>query len=625
MAIIPGTNDAETLTGTLLGDTITGFGGDDILYGLAGNDILYGGDGLGTVFADDDDQLYSGGGLDRLFGELGNDTLVIDGVVANGSLFDGGGGTDTLLLKPNAAAAPNPFGLQTTYNLFFSTILSTEQLQFDTQAGNHIQAQFFLSAVPASGITAFSASGITELVGGGGRDLVSLLLTPASNPPGSYTMPAMSFTNWDNTGAFYRGELDLVSLTVAQGGNYTLNARDNFGSAQGLLGGSGNDTLNGSNGVEFLNGEAGVNQHYGNGGDDTLVIINSAATAFTGADSLFDGGEGVDTFGVGGPVNFQGTMVSIERVFLDPVNPPFKLAPHLTLTGATLAALPHDLILEGKGALTVNMTPGTAYDATGFIITAGSVIATTVNGSTANDLIKPGPTPEAVDGRDGRDTAQFSGNLADNTVSAGANGSVLIGSDSLINVEQFAFADSTYRWDGTRMIDLTQHLGNGADVVDGTGLDDVLYGERGGDTLSGLAGDDRLSGGQGDDRLFGGGDRDLLSGGQGDDYLSGGDGDDLLVGGKGSDQLFGGGGADVFDFDALGAAIDFIGDFDVNADKIHLADGLTITGSSENNVSTTLGLSNGGSIVLENLTGVVNFDALLISDLPPLWVDVQFG
>ena len=64
--------------------------------------------------------------------------------------------------------------------------------------------------------------------------------------------------------------------------------------------------MNGSNGVEFLNGEAGVNQHYGNGGDDTLVIINSAATAFTGADSLFDGGEGVDTFGVGGPVNFQG-------------------------------------------------------------------------------------------------------------------------------------------------------------------------------------------------------------------------------------------------------------------------------------------------------------------------------
>ena len=171
MAVIPGTNVGETLIGTTLADTITGYDGDDIIYGLAGNDILYGGDGIFTLLADDDDQIYSGGGLDRLYGEFGNDTLVIDGVVANGSVFDGGGGTDTLLLKHNAAAAASPYGSLTTYNLFFSTILGTERLQFDTQSGNSIQANFIVSAIPAAGITAFAASGITELVGGGGRDL----------------------------------------------------------------------------------------------------------------------------------------------------------------------------------------------------------------------------------------------------------------------------------------------------------------------------------------------------------------------------------------------------------------------------------------------------------------------
>ena len=271
------------------------------------------------------------------------------------------------------------------------------------------------------------------------------------------------------------------------------------------------------------------------------------------------------------------------------------------------------------------MTQGIAYDASGFVVAAGSVIATTVNGSTANDLIKVGDTPETVDGAAGRDTAQFAGNLAAHAVSAGPGGKVLVDDDSFINVEQFRFADSTYRWDGTQMVDLTQHFGNGKDVVDGTVLDDVLHGERGADTLYGLDGDDRLYGGQGADWLYGGGDRDFLSGGQGDDYLSGGDGDDLLHGGKGDDELFGGNGGDIFEFGAFSGGNDTIGDFDVSADKLHLSDGLTIAGASEANGSTTLALSNGGSVVLANVTGVVDFGPLLTANLPPLWADVQFG
>jgi Ca2+-binding RTX toxin-like protein len=103
------------------------------------------------------------------------------------------------------------------------------------------------------------------------------------------------------------------------------------------------------------------------------------------------------------------------------------------------------------------------------------------------------------------------------------------------------------------------------DVLEGTDLDDIIYGwAKGGDpasdlgdVLRGLAGDgslfggggrDRLIGGDGRDKLDGGDDNDWLSGGSGNDWLIGGDGDDLLEGQEGSDMLNGGSGSDTADY-----------------------------------------------------------------------------
>lgn len=77
MAIINGTNSAETLNGTPDADLIYGLGGDDLLNGNGGDDLLDGGTGV-----------------DSLIGHLGSDTYVVDdaGDVATelaGEGFDG--------------------------------------------------------------------------------------------------------------------------------------------------------------------------------------------------------------------------------------------------------------------------------------------------------------------------------------------------------------------------------------------------------------------------------------------------------------------------------------------------------------------------------------------------------
>lgn len=109
------------------------------------------------------------------------------------------------------------------------------------------------------------------------------------------------------------------------------------------------------------------------------------------------------------------------------------------------------------------------------------------------------------------------------------------------------------------------HLTGSADVADvlyGALGDDTLEGFGGGDHLDGGAGNDilrttgsvpilnynRLYGGAGDDTLEGGAQNDSLEGGADNDVLSGGAGEDWLTGGAGDDVMTGGADVDVFEF-----------------------------------------------------------------------------
>ena len=84
--------------------------------------------------------------------------------------------------------------------------------------------------------------------------------------------------------------------------------------------------------------------------------------------------------------------------------------------------------------------------------------------------------------------------------------------------------------------------------INGTDLNDSLFGSAGADEIHGRAGNDYLSGEGGDDFLFGEQGNDTLSGGAGSDRLDGGSGDDVLYGGAGADMLIGGDGFDTVSY-----------------------------------------------------------------------------
>ncbi|HSJ97433.1 MAG TPA: hypothetical protein VLC53_10195, partial [Myxococcota bacterium] len=89
----------------------------------------------------------------------------------------------------------------------------------------------------------------------------------------------------------------------------------------------------------------------------------------------------------------------------------------------------------------------------------------------------------------------------------------------------------------------------------------VLGGTGGNDLIEGFGGADRINAGSGNDRVFGGAGNDFASGNAGVDWVSGG---------AGNDTIAGGGGRDSFAFSEHGAAnADVVSDFASNWDSLH--------------------------------------------------------
>lgn len=118
----------------------------------------------------------------------------------------------------------------------------------------------------------------------------------------------------------------------------------------------------------------------------------------------------------------------------------------------------------------------------------------------------------------------------------------------------------------------TVFAGGGNDTVFGADGNDILNGGAGDDTLFGGNGDDKLVGDGGDDTLHGGNGNDNVIGGAGDDHIFGNAGDDRLAGNGGMDTLFGGAGADRF-IVASGGGNDTINDLDFAEGDTLILDG----------------------------------------------------
>ncbi|HEY0052501.1 MAG TPA: calcium-binding protein, partial [Caulobacteraceae bacterium] len=194
-----------------------------------------------------------------------------------------------------------------------------------------------------------------------------------------------------------------------------------------------------------------------------------------------------------------------------------------------------------------------------------------------------------IDGGLGVDVAVFSGLRSAYTITWNGQTATVVGpdgTDTLINVETFQFADQTVASQATGGLIVSGDLTD--NTIDGTAFGDTIGGGGGTDIINGLGG------------------ADTLDGGSGNDVLNGGDGDDVLIGGLGTDTLNGGNGTgDVADystaFSGVTVSLAAVGQQSTGGaglDQLNGVEGLT--GSAFNDVLT----GDGGANVLRGGGGV---------------------
>jgi len=501
-----GNSDANILIGNSADNRLIGGDGNDILVGGAGNDYLDGGNGVDIVSFEGTTTGLSidlSTALGTITTSLGTDTLVsIEGIIGGSgndvlkgdggaNYLDGGLGNDTL----TGGAGDDTYGVDTLGDI------------------------------------------VTELAGGGADEVRASI---------SYTLGA---------------NLENLTLLGSDAINGTGNSLDNVITGNSgnniLIGGAGNDRLDGGSGLDIASyAEVTTNltinltlttaQSMGSAGNDTLISIEgliggSGNDSLTGNsdNNILEGGAGNDRLDGGAGLDvasFAGLTAGIE----------INLS---NFSGTVTTALGTDTLISiegliggsGNDVLKAGATATYLDGGAGNDFLGGSAFDDTLIGGAGDDGIAAGAGNDSLDGGDGDDT--LLGQAGDDTISGGAGRDFIDGGDG---------ADTINAGDANDLI----NGGNGNDIINGDAGNDSIYGDAGNDIIDGGAGDDDLSGGNdndtitggaGDDRIAGGYGNDILNGGDGNDTISANDGDDTITGGAGVDNLYGFTGNDTID------------------------------------------------------------------------------
>ena len=278
-----------------------------------------------------------------------------------------------------------------------------------------------------------------------------------------------------------------------------------------MIGGAGNDFLDGGTGADTMTGGTG---------DDIYVVDNALDSVVEAA------GEGNDK--VSSSVNY-------------------------TLTGNVELLT----LIDGSAAVT-----GTGNDLDNDII--GNQNNNTLTGLAGNDFLDGGTGADTMTGGTGDDFYVVD-NVLDTVSEASGEGSdAVISSLNYTlgaNVERLTLKGGSAAVTGTgNALDnfITGNENN--NTLSGLDGNDKIDGGAGNDTILGGTGEDILDGLAGDDNMQGGDDHDVLEGGDGNDVMDGGAADDILIGEAGADTLIGGAGYDTYTYFEPGFGIDTIQD-----------------------------------------------------------------
>ncbi|MEB2854343.1 calcium-binding protein [Pseudomonas atacamensis] len=602
MAVINGTNGADTLVGTGGDDEISGLGGNDLIKGSAGADKIDGGDGTADVvdysasaqaINIDLSGLASTGGdaqgdiltnIEKIIGTTFNDTFTAQ---KGGATFEGGAGNDVYILNNGGTVIEQAGGGDDEVRSNFGQIYlsaNVERLTY-TGSGNFIgwgNASDNILTGSVGNDLLYGGAGADQFIGGAGIDTASY---------GDSTLGvSINLKTGVNSGIAAGDTYTDIEVIKGSGANDIFIADNRVFAFDGSGGTA--DVVDYSTSAEAINVDirSGGAGRAGIGGDaqgDTLLNIEKViGTAFNdtfnvdGAAATFEGGAGNDVYVVNGG---GGTVIEQVGGGDDEVRSNF-----------------------GQIYLSANVERLT-YTGSGNFIGWGNASDNVISGGAGNDLFYGGAGADQFIGGAGIDTVSYNDSSVGVSIDlkTGLNSGIATG-DNYVGIEAFkgsGFNDifigasagiafdglggfdmvSYENSDGAVSIDLKSSVNSGDAIGDtytsieffqGSSFDDVLSGTAFGDNLIGGTGADRIDGREGHDvawyvnsaagvtvnlqtninqggdaqgdillnieRVIGSQFNDTLTGTTAVDFLEGFSGSDIIYGGDGADYIYGG-------------------------------------------------------------------------------------
>ncbi|WP_139831864.1 MULTISPECIES: calcium-binding protein [unclassified Pseudomonas] len=612
MAVINGTNGADTLTGTSGDDEINGLAGNDLIKGSAGADKIDGGDGnADTVDYSASSEavnvnlagLASTGGdaqgdiltnIEKVIGSAFNDTFTAP---KGGLTFEGGAGNDVYILDNGGTVIEQAGGGDDEVRSSFGQIYLSANVERLTYTGTGAfigwgNASDNIITGGAGNDLLYGGAGADQFIGGAGIDTVS-----------------------------YGDSTVGVSINLKTGVNSGIAAGDTYTGIERILGSNGNDTFIADSRVFAFDGGAGTADvvDYSTSAEaiDVDLVVNGTGRAGIGGDAQGD------------------TLTGIEKVIGTAFNDTFNVAGGtVTLEGGAgddvyiINGTRTSTVIEQAGGgndevrtnyeiqyLSANVERLT-YTGTGNFSGYGNASDNVITGGIGNDIFQGGGGADQFIGGAGRDTVDYSDSTVGVTLNfkTGVNSGIAAG-DTYTDIEVIKGSGANDTFVADSRVFAFDGGGGTADVVDystsaeainvdlvagGTGRAGI-GGDAQGDTLTniekviGTAFNDTfnvaggtmiLEGGAGDDVYIindtrvttvieqaGGGNDEVRTnyavqylsanverltytgtgnfsgyGNASDNILTGGIGNDIFQGGGGADQFIGGAGRDTVDY-----------------------------------------------------------------------------
>ena len=560
--------------------TVTGGSGNNILQGSNGDDTLDGGDGDDQLLAGEgDDELHSRSGSDTLSGGGGNDRYRIHGGAVEIEDFLGddtldGSESETDDFYDLSGEVDSEIELERCHIKQGGTVSGPLDVQFlQDLTGSFaddiatvrglvpqiVNAIFAIQADARFGLSSFIDKP-TSPFGVAGEWVYKLEQAMSSNGAAlGATYAAITTHSGADAPESQIEALMHLALTSAEVGYRAEAARFVvlFTDAPFHVAGDG-----ASGGIVTPNDGDAVINGGGLGEDYPMVAQVRAALEAAGIIPIFAVAGGVET-------TYQGLVTDLGRgavVTLTANSSNIVDAISAGMTAATRTSIEHAEAGSGDDTMLGGVENNSLAGNFGNDSMDGRSGMDTLLGGAGDDILTGGAGSDLINGGAGHDTAVYSGAKADYSFAVTEDGLTITdlraaspdGTDVVLGVETFVFADGTGTaatlW-GTKV---TDRLTGGADALIVTDADHhAIRGYGRGDTLTGGAGFDTIMGDAG---------RDVLDGGLGDDVLNGG---------TGSDTLSGGAGADCFVFrsvsDSAAGSEDLILDFTSGVDAIDLS------------------------------------------------------